>query len=177
METYINTLIQNLYQHYNYSILEFGEINGVYVNWGVYKKSENSTDVLFFSSLDSSYKLNVYEIETLARNQLKTNNVKLIHIIIDDKSKIQNGDTEGLYPNYKIYPQCETILINSVDNKVLYSSNALKDKAEELARIINHINTSQNVSMKSEKSIITYVLISLNVLLYISIMLRVIVIQ
>lgn len=167
MEAYIKNLIQNLYEHYGYSIVELGEINGLYTNWGVYKKTESSTDVMFFCNLDSSYQLNIHEIEILARKHLQTDNIRLIQTIIDDRLKIESNENGELHISHEIYPQCELILINNVDNKVLYFSEGLKDKAQELATIINYMSASKNRAAKAERPIITYVLIAVNVLAYI----------
>lgn len=167
MEAYIKNLIQNLYEHYDYSILELGEIRGLYTNWGVYKKADNSTDVMFFCNLDGSYQLNIYEIEVAVRKHLQTNNIKLIETIIDDRLRIETNENRELYISHRIYPQCEWILINNVDNKVLYSSEGSKIKAGELASIINYMNVSQDKKSKVGKPIITYVLIGVNVLAYI----------
>lgn len=167
METYIKKLIQNLYEHYEYSIIELGEINGLYTNWGVYKKTDISTDVMFFCNLDSSHQLNICEIETVVRKHLQTDNIRLIQTIIDNRLKIQSNENGELHINHEIYPQCELILINDVDNKILYFSEGLNDRAEELATIMNYMRTSQNRSTKAERPIITYVLIGVNILAYI----------
>ncbi|MTK13002.1 MAG: rhomboid family intramembrane serine protease [Clostridiaceae bacterium] len=167
MKAYIKNLVQNLYEHYGYSILELGEINGLCTNWGVYKKTDSSIDVMFFCNLEGSYQLNIHEIETLARKHLQTDNIRLIQSIIDDRLKIESNENGELRVNQEIYQQCGLILINNVDNKVLYFSEGLKDKAQELATIINYTSTSQNRTTKAERPIITYVLISVNVLAYI----------
>lgn len=167
MEAYIKKLIQNLYEHYGYSILEIGEINGLYTNWGVYKKTDSSIDVMVFCNLEGSYQLNIHEIETLARKHLQTDNIRLIQAIIDDRLKIESNENGELRVNQEIYQQCGLILINNVDNKVLYFSEGLKDKAQELATIINYMSTSQSRTAKAERPIITYVLIGVNVLAYI----------
>lgn len=166
MESYIKKLIQNLCEYYDYSIVEIEKINGIHVNWGVYKKTTSGVDVVFFSNLSSSYEIDIDELKIYLKKHLQYEDLKLNQVIVDDRLKIESDESGTFHINHKINPQCELILINNVDNKLLYFSEGIKDKAEQLVTCMNHMRGSENSSGKSEKPIITYVLIGINVLLY-----------
>lgn len=166
MESYIKKLIQSLCDYYNYNIVEIGNVDGVCVNWGVYKRTENELDVIFFSDLDSSYKLNIDELKTYLKKHLQCENFRLSEVMVDDRLKVIEDEDGNFNLNHKINPQCELILINNVDNKILYFSEAIREKASELASCMNYAVNSQRSVEKEETPIVTYVLISINVLLY-----------
>lgn len=166
MENYIKKLIQNLCDHYDYNIVEIEGVNGIYVNWGVYKKTSSGLDVIFFSNLDSSYEIKVHELRKYFENHLQDENLTLNQVIVDDKLKIKVDESGVFHINYKINPQCGLILINNVDNKILYFSEDVKDKAEQLSTCMNYMRSPQSSQEKLEKPIITYVLIGVNVLMY-----------
>ncbi|MBV7274992.1 rhomboid family intramembrane serine protease [Clostridiaceae bacterium UIB06] len=166
MESYIKDLIQNLCDYCGYNIVEIEKIDGVYVNWGVYKRIENELDVVFFSDLDSSYKLDINELKIYFKKYLQCENLKLSEVMVDDRLKVIEDENGNFHLNHKINPQCELILINNVDNKILYFSEAIKEKANELASCMNHIGNSKRSREKQETPIVTYVLIGLNVLMY-----------
>ncbi len=153
METYVKNLINKLCEIYGYNIIEFqGNIPGLESNWGAVKRGKDAAEVMFFSNINNYNDLDKESFIRSLRNGLQCENIRLIQILIGDKV------------NDKIYPQCELIFINTVDNKILYYSTGLENKVNEL---LNCMNRSVSTSEKTGRSIITYILIGVNVIAYI----------
>jgi rhomboid protease GluP len=153
METYMKNLINSLCEIYGYNIIEFqGRITGIESNWGAVRKEKNTAEVIFFSNIHNYNDLDKEHFISSLRNALQCENIRLIQILIGNKV------------NDKIYPQCELIFINNVDNKILYYSPGLENKVNELLSCMNRVVIN---SRKTETSIITYILIGVNVIAYI----------
>ncbi len=155
METYIKKLINRLCEVYVYNIIEFGEIPGLASTWGVVKRTEDFAEIMFFSNTNNSEILNKENFIKLLKNGLQCEHIRIIEILI------HNEDT------HKTYPQCELIIINTVDNKVIYYTNGLEDKVQQLENCMNFMNVVTPKPEKTGRSIITYILIGVNVLAYI----------
>jgi len=166
MDTYIRNLIEKLCSLYGYRVMEFSEISGLSSNWAVVKEIGSTTEIIFFSSLDTIQKLNINNFISYARSVLQCEDIRPIQILIDDGLKTQLDKEEVLHLNHKIYPQCGLILINNVDNKILYYSSDLEEKANELANCINYMRHREK-GKNAEKAIITYILIVVNVMVYV----------
>lgn len=166
MDTYIRGLIERLCNMYGYRVVEFDNMPGLSSRWGAEKEEESSVDVFFFSNLHTTQEFNINNFISYARNALQCENVRPIQVLIDGDLKAQ-PDEEGVFHlNHKIYPQCELILINNVDNKMLYYSSGLENKANELANCINYVKHTEMKSIKTERAIITYILIAVNALVF-----------
>ncbi|NMM65051.1 rhomboid family intramembrane serine protease [Clostridium sp. P21] len=153
MEKYIKELISTLCKNYGYGIIEFqGMMPGLQSTWGAVRRGENSAEVIFFSDANNYNSLDKVNFINSLKNALKCDNIRLIQILV------------GNNISDRTYPQCEYIFINIVDKKILYYSNGLESKVEELLDCMNRSVSSYG---KSEASIITYILISVNVLAYI----------
>lgn len=153
MDKYIKKLINRLCEIYGYNIIEFqGTMSGFESSWGTVKKYENAAEVIFFSNSNDYNSLDKESFLNSLKNALQCDNIRLIQIIV------------GNNVNERIYPQCEYIFINIVDNKILYYSTGLENKVEEL---LNCMRRSSSNYEKTEASIITYILITVNVLAYI----------
>ncbi|AKA70824.1 rhomboid family intramembrane serine protease [Clostridium scatologenes] len=152
MDKYIKNLINRLCGIYGYNIIEFQGASGFQSTWGAVKKYENAAEVIFFSNVNDYNSLNKENFLNSLKNTLQCDNIRLIQIIV------------GNNVNERIYPQCEYIFINIVDNKILYYSTGLENKVEEL---LNCMRRSSSNYEKTEVSIITYILITVNVLAYI----------
>lgn len=153
MDKYIKNLINRLCGIYGYNIIEFqGAMSGFQSTWGAVKKYENAAEVIFFSNVNDYNSLNKENFLNSLKNTLQCDNIRLIQIIV------------GNNVNERIHPQCEYIFINIVDNKILYYSTGLENKVEEL---LNCMRRSSSNYEKTEVSIITYILITVNVLAYI----------
>ena len=166
MDTYIKDLIKKLCDMYGYRIIEFKEIPGLSSSWGVVKEEENTVDVVFFSNLHTTHELNINNFISYVRNALQCENIRPIQVLIDEDLKTQPDEEGVVHLNHKIYPQCGLILINNVDNKILYYSSGLENKANELANCINYMRHTEKKGVRTEKAIITYILIAVNVLVY-----------
>ena len=166
MDTYIRNLIEKLCNIYGYRVIEFDEIPGLSSRWGVVKKEEDVEQVIFFSSLDTMNELDDNKFVDFVRNALQCEHIKTIQVLIDDDLKVQSDEEGVFHLNHKINPQCELILINNVDNKILYYSSGLENKANELANCINNMIHTEKQGGMTEKAIITYILIAVNVLVY-----------
>lgn len=166
MDTYIRNLIEELCNIYGYRIVEFQEIPGLSSRWGVVKEAENTTDVVFFSNLHTAQELNINNFISYIRNALQCEDIRPIQVLLDEDLKTEADEEGVLRLNHKIYPQCGLILINNVDNKILYYSSGLENKANELANCINHMRHTEKKGVMTEKAIITYILIAVNVLVY-----------
>ncbi|MDW8802237.1 rhomboid family intramembrane serine protease [Clostridium sp. A1-XYC3] len=166
MDVYIRKLIQELFNRYGYRIVEFGEIAGLSSSWGVVKSTGDGTQLFFFSDLESNDSLDINKVVQYAAYNFQLKNIRPIQILVDKKLHLEIGtDGEG-YLNHKIYPQCELILINNVDNKILYYSKELENEVHEVANSMGIMESERNEISKTEKSIITYLLIGVNLLVY-----------
>ncbi|MCH5138143.1 rhomboid family intramembrane serine protease [Clostridiaceae bacterium UIB06] len=166
MDTYIRTLIKKLCDIYGYRVIEFEDTPGLSSSWGIVKVKENQAEVVFFSSLHTMQKLNINNFINYAGQVLQCENIQPIQVLIDDDLKAEVDGEGVLHLNHKIYPQCGLILINNVDNKILYYTSGLEEKANELANCISHIRHEENQSQKTGKAIITYILIAVNLMIY-----------
>ncbi|MBC2580191.1 rhomboid family intramembrane serine protease [Clostridium sp. DJ247] len=167
MENYIRKLIEKLCELYGYSVVEFDDLEGLLSTWGVVKNVENTMEVIFFSDLQNYNKVNKGKLVDALAKAFQCDDVRLVHIVIDSELKVKNTEQGELCLNYEINPQCELILINNVDNKILYYSSGLQNKAHELANCMNYIKSKKGSNKKSQMPIITYGLIAVNVLIYI----------
>lgn len=166
MDTYIRNLIDKLCSVYGYRVIEFTEISGLSNNWGVVKEDGDATEVLFFSSLKTMQELNINNFISYARTVLQCEDIRPIQVLIDGDLKTQTDEEGVLHLNHKIYPQCGLILINNVDNKILYYSSDIQNKANELGNCINYMTKRESQGTKIGKAIITYILIAVNVMVY-----------
>lgn len=166
MDRYIRNLIDKLCNIYGYRVMELEGVPGLSSSWGVVKEDGSAADVVFFSDLDTMNSLNINHFISHIRNALQCENIRIIQVLIDDDLKIETNEDGVFHLNHEINPQCELILINNVDNKILYYSSGVENKANELGNCINSIIQEQNYSKKTEKAIITYILITVNVLIY-----------
>lgn len=166
MDRYIRRLIEKLCDIYGYRVIELKGVSGLSSSWGVVKMKGNQAEVVFFSNLHTMQELNINNFINYVRHVLQCENVQPIQVLIDNDLKAE-ADGEGvLHLNHKIYPQCGLILINNVDNKILHYSSGLEEKNNELANCINYIRNRENEGKKTEKAIITYILIAVNVMVY-----------
>ncbi|KZL89773.1 rhomboid family intramembrane serine protease [Clostridium magnum] len=166
MDTYIKTLIEKLCDMYRYRIIELKDIPGLSSSWGVVKEEGDRAEVVFFSSLNTMRDLEINSFVGYLRNALRCEDIRPVQVLIDGDLKTYTDEQGGLHLNHEIYPQCGLILINNVDNKILYYSLGLEDKANELANCINHMRHIENQRGKTEKAIITYILIAVNLVIY-----------
>lgn len=167
MERYIRNLIQKLYEIYNYNIIEFGHISGLCTSWGVAKKKENITDVIFFSNLNTSVKFNKEDFIDFLSINFNYDNIRLTEVLVDRELKFEINENGETYLSHRIYPQCELILINPVDNKIVQFNSVSEDKVNELANCMNYIRSTNKSSTVSKISVVTFILIATNVLAYI----------
>lgn len=166
MDIYIKNLIEKLCDMYRYRIIELKDIPGLSSSWGVVKEEDNRAEVVFFSSLRTMADLEINSFVDYVRNALRCEDIRLVQVLIDEDLKTYTDEQGVLHLNHEIYPQCGLILINNVDNKILYYSSGLEDKANELANCINHMRHIENQRGKTEKAIITYILIAVNLVIY-----------
>lgn len=166
MDTYIRNLIEKLCSLYGYRVIEFSKISGLSSSWGVVKEEENSADIIFFSSLHTMQQFNIDNFISYTRNALQIENIRPVQVLVDGDLKTYADEEGVVHLNHKIYPQCGLILINSVDNKILYYSSDLQDKANELANCISYMKHTENRDKGTEKAIITYILIAVNLMVY-----------
>lgn len=166
MDTYIRNLIEKLCNIYGYRVIEFDDIPGLSSRWGAVKKEEDVDQVIFFSGLDTMNELDANKVTDFLRNALQCEYIKIIQVLIDNDLKVQSDEEGVFHLNHKINPQCELILINNVDNKILYYSSGVENKANELANCINNMMYTEKQVGMTEKAIITYILIAVNVVIY-----------
>lgn len=166
MNTHIKNLIQKLYEMYGYNIIEFEGVAGLCSSWGASKKRGDINEVIFFTDLNGIKELNIKELVNYLSNILQDENIRPIQVLIHSELKVESDENEELYLNHKINPQCELILMNNVDNKVLFYSSGLEDKVQELSNCINYIVSEKKGFMKLEKPNVTYVLIAINLIVY-----------
>lgn len=166
MDDYIKKLIQGLYDRYEYRIIEFREVPGLSSLWGAAKKDGDGTQLFFFSNLQSSDFLSIDKLVEYVSDNFQFENIRPIQILIDKDLKLEAGTDGKKYLNNKINPQCELILINNVDNKVLYYSSGLENQVHQVANCMAVIERERDGTKKLEKSTITYVLIAVNLLVY-----------
>jgi rhomboid protease GluP len=167
METYIRELIQKLYKLYNYNVIEFGNVVGLCSNWGVVKKNGDTSEVVFFSNTSIYNGINIESFTKILCDTLQCKYIKPIQILIYNNDKLEINEIKELCINYSINSQCELILINYVDNKILYYSSGAEDTVNSLISCMNGMMPNKNRAVKSKKPIITYVLITINILVYI----------
>jgi Uncharacterized membrane protein (homolog of Drosophila rhomboid) len=148
---------------YGYRIIEFNDIPGLSSSWGFVKEEGSLVEVGFFSNLHTTQEFNINNFISYARNELQCEDIRPIQILIDGNLKTQTDEEGVLHLNHKIYPQCGLILINNVDNKILYYSSGLENKVNELA---NCMSTKEKQHATTEKAIVTYILIAVNILVY-----------
>lgn len=156
METYINSLIDKLCKMYGYNVVEFENIPGLLNNWGAFKKMGNAAEVIFFTDeYGENILINRQKFIKLLKSSLQCEHIRLIQVLVSAET------------NNKINPQCELIFINSVDKKIVYYTPGLESKVNEISSCINYMNQSTVKNKKTEVSIITYILIAVNILAYI----------
>jgi rhomboid protease GluP len=166
MDAYIRNLIDNLCNIYGYRVVEFNDVSGLGSRWGAVKKDGDMLDVVFFSNLQTMEELDINNFISYTRNTLKYENIRPIQVLVDSDLKAQ-ADEEGVFHlNHKINPQCGLILINNVDNKILYYSSGLENRVNELVNCINYRINAVSKSEKAERAIVTYILIAVNVLVF-----------
>ncbi|MCT8978340.1 rhomboid family intramembrane serine protease [Clostridium sp. CX1] len=167
MDVYIRKLIQELFNRYGYRIIEFGEIAGLCSSWGVMKSTGDGTQLFFFSDLESNGSLDINKVVQYAVYNFQLKNIKPVQILVDEKLHLEVGIDGERHLSHKINPQCELILINNVDNKILYYSKELENEVHEVAKSMGIMESERNETSKTEKSIITYLLIGVNLLVYV----------
>ncbi len=172
MNSYIKDLIDKLYKLYGFNIIEMDQQPGVCSRWAIYNRDGDALNVMFFSDIESYRNIVVENIMYSFRKLLPGADMRLIQIVVDKNADIlQNGSNPQL--NYKIYPQCELILINPNLNRVLGCTNAVGNLAEQIAQAMQHISLNNSygsgVGRREEmtKFIVTYVIIALNIMTYI----------
>jgi rhomboid protease GluP len=172
MNSYIKDLIDKLYKLYDFNIIEMDQQPGVCSRWAIYNRDGDALNIMFFSDIESYRDIVVENIMYNFRKLLPGEDMRLIQIVVDKNADIlQNGSNPQL--NYKIYPQCELILINPNLNRVLGCTNAVRNLAEQIAQAMQHIGLNNSygsgVGRREEmtKSIVTYVIITLNIMTYI----------
>lgn len=167
MDAYIDKLIENFYNIYKYNIIEIEEVTGLATTWGLANIKNDVTEVIFFSYLKDYRTVNINEIVLKLRKLLGCSNVNPIQIVIDDKVDVYMNEDNNPQLSHEIYPQCELIFINNVNKKIVYYTETTRDTAEKIANSMQYIGVERTDSSKTQKPIITYIFIAVNVLIYI----------
>ncbi|MHC6180766.1 rhomboid family intramembrane serine protease [Clostridium sp. JNZ X4-2] len=171
MDLYINNLIDKLYKTYNFNIIEMKQQAGVYGKWAVYNKDGDTLNIMFFSVIESYRNIRVEDIIYNLRKSFENADIRLIQIVLDGNACIWGDNNSQL--NHEIYPQCELILINPVLNQIMCCTNGAKKLANQISGVISYMkgdksnNKDVNSKMEISKFIVTYIIIALNVMVYI----------
>lgn len=172
MNLYINNLIDKLYKIYNFNIIEMKQQAGVCGKWAVYNKDGNTLNIMFFSVVESYRNIRVEDIIYNLRKSFQNVDIKLIQIVLDGNACI-SGDNNNPQLNYEIYPQCELILINPVLNQIMCCTNGAKNLANQISGVMSYMkedksnNKGADSKIEISKFIVTYIIIALNVMMYI----------
>ncbi|NLU08728.1 MAG: rhomboid family intramembrane serine protease [Clostridiales bacterium] len=170
MNSYIKNLINKLYKLYNFNILEINQQAGVCSSWAVYGRDDGSLNIMFFSDVKDYRNIIVDNIFYDFKKLFPDENIRLVQVVLDKNAGMLENKNNP-QPDYKIYPQCELILINPVLNRVLGCTNAVKNLAVQVNRAMQYIETasshSHNINKNINNFIVTYVIIALNIIVYI----------
>ncbi|MBV4441438.1 rhomboid family intramembrane serine protease [Clostridium tyrobutyricum] len=168
MNRYIQNLIKELYNLYNFNILEIGNITGSTSKWGVYSIYNNNLNVVLFSDLDHYRQIDTNILKVKLHNIIGYSNLTLTIVLLEnDTVSIQQKIS-----NLIGYPQCELILIDVNLNRILYYSESANSFVYKISNCINKLNNHNKHIDKNGKfsirgSEITYFIAALNIIFYI----------
>ncbi|MBV4450912.1 rhomboid family intramembrane serine protease, partial [Clostridium tyrobutyricum] len=84
MNRYIQNLIKELYNLYNFNILEIGNITGSTSKWGVYSIYNNNLNVVLFSDLDHYRQIDTNILKVKLHNIIGYSNLTLTIVLLEN---------------------------------------------------------------------------------------------
>lgn len=169
MNSYINNLIEILYKAYNFKIIEIEENKVLYSKWALWTEENNIIKVIIFPSNEGHKYGNIKLITSKLEELFEYRDLQIIQIVLDKKT----GSSEEYADNHKLGHEVDTsyelILINPHSNKLMYYTEGARELANKVSQAMIYMENSKNVSSekKIKEGIVTYVIIVLNVLVYI----------
>lgn len=153
MDKYIKYIIEQLCIHYNYRITEIKDESGSEEFWGGINEAASPKKLFVFFKGENLSDINRIINSNLS---LKEPHISVTKIIItksnENISGLVNINNENI------------LIINSITSDILYGSNATYNEAYEILNILNY---SKNIRKDNKDSIITYIIIGINIAVYI----------
>ena len=169
MNSYINNLIEILYKAYNFKIIEIEENKALYSKWALWTEENNIIKVIIFPSNEGHKYGNIKSIISKLEELFEYRTLQIIQIVLDEKI----GSSEEYADNHKLGHEVDTsyelIFINPHSNRLMYYTEGARELANKVSQGMIYMENSKNVSSekKVKEGIVTYVIIALNVLVYI----------
>ncbi|MFD3156012.1 rhomboid family intramembrane serine protease [Haloimpatiens sp. FM7330] len=149
----IDFFIYNLSRMYGYTIEEFFDEYGKHMFWAVKKEQDDEIKFIIFLDENNSNNENKFENIILSKYNIH-NEIKIIKVFLKENNESN------------VYTSKDKIIYNTVQNKVYYFDEFVSEEANEIGKIVQNINV-QNRKDNKDVPIITYILIGINVLMYI----------
>lgn len=153
MDKYIKNIIEKLCEYYNYKINEVSSDSDKEEFWGAIKTEAYPKKLfVFFKSK------NLEDIDKIidANIKIEDDYVNIVKVIITRDDINISGIVSKSNQNI--------LIINSLNNEILYASNDTYDEAIEIINILNFFKRNKK---DYKNSMITYIIIGINVAIYI----------
>ncbi|UZQ49748.1 rhomboid family intramembrane serine protease [Clostridium kluyveri] len=166
MNSYIDNLIEILYKVYNFKIIEIKKSQGLYSKWVLWREENDIIRVVFFPRVEN---INVEFIISDLKKLFQNKRLKFTQVIMDKEASLSAEYINNYQLDYEIHRQFELILINPDLNQLVYYTEGSKELANQMLQGIIHVRNSGNISSEKriKEVVVTYVIIALNVLVYI----------
>lgn len=166
----INFIIENSVRALRYSLFELNNIDNqdIVSQWILARAGEETNEVIIFcnekynSSNDYFTKLNIVESLVDKFSNISVYNINLIKIKFEEDDLNRNNN----------YFEENSILVNLNEKRILQYGNDLESLVEIINFYIHNIyekkeNRSENIKKFKKESIVTFILIAINVFMYI----------
>lgn len=161
-------LINVLSKYYGYKIIEFKIGQGLTNEWGLIKKLEDKEEIICFATV-SNLEVTAKGIERFIDDSYIQSDKLFITVIMFSKGKDLFNEVSSMksyFATTKDY-YISFILMDESEQKIYYHDANSEDTANILEDIFKNNTNARTKNIPIQKPYITYILIGLNLLMYI----------
>lgn len=166
MNSYVDSLIDQLYKNYNFNIIEMKDIDGICSKWALCREENSTMEVVFFSRGENYRNINVEDLMLHLKKLFNDKNIKLVQVVLG------RGIHKTATANKKINSQCGLIFLDTYLGQITFYTHGMEDLAKEIysCEIYMKRNALTNRQVKNQYKmkdlIVTWIIIALNVAVY-----------
>lgn len=158
-EKHIKKILDNMIKYYGYGLIEITNVEGLLSKWAIIKDLGQKRRILVFSD---NNKINKDDLTRYLQDQESSYNAEIITVSLLDSNLKGFGEAGNWSANLQQSGE-KSIIIDLHENYITYFDESLNEVINELANVIN---SNRPQRQNRETSIITLILIGINILVF-----------
>lgn len=156
-------LIKTMVSQRGYSIVEFNELKGKCLEYGLLRNGEESIDVILFLKKEQVYDKTLYPVAYEATEKRYNKTVSLTFVVVDKFMEEQNIVQYLQETTQSLGIACSFIVINLEKRTIVRSEDKLLGIISDINYCLSNINVSNE---KKYAPYVTYFLMGINIFLF-----------